>query len=217
MWCGVVCHVVNKHSWLGGRCDHLPLDEGSQNKPWLRKGGADHEALIQVVLDKRWLDQVKKFLNFRTTSDLENFQNHILMYASKRMSYTPFVYKTRTLLAAIDYNKHNGRRPAQNREGKIIYRRKYSKKSEHWSVYAVKETKQYSYIPDLQRAIVKRRLESGTGLPRKQTMRPDDPRRLGVLAKEQPPPTAELVRIQVSRGDRSPRQQDEDETTQANV
>lgn len=94
MWRGVVCHVVNKHSWLGGRCDHLPLDEGSQNKPWLRKGnftqclsvvgirmgvfffllflmtlvvtgGADHEALIQVVLDKRWLDQVKKFLNFR--------------------------------------------------------------------------------------------------------------------------------------------------------
>ena len=74
----------------------------------------------------------------------------------------------------------------------------------------MKETKQYSYIPELQRAIVKKRLDSGTGLPRKQTMRPDDPRRLGVLAVEQPPPTAELVRIQVSRGDRSPRQHDED-------
>jgi len=53
----------------------------------------------------------------RTTSDLESFQNHILMYAAKRMSYTPFVYKTRTLLAAIDYNKHNRRLPARNREG----------------------------------------------------------------------------------------------------
>ncbi|CAL8293151.1 unnamed protein product [Arctogadus glacialis] len=40
---------------------------------------------------------------------LESFQNHVLMYAAKRMGYTPFVYKTRTLLAAIDYNKHNQR------------------------------------------------------------------------------------------------------------
>lgn len=43
------------------------------------------------------------------------------MYAAKRMSYTPFVYKTRTLLAAVDYNKHNGRQPARNQDGKIIY------------------------------------------------------------------------------------------------
>ena len=53
----------------------------------------------------------------RTTSDLENFQNHILMYASKRMAYTPLVYKTRTLLAAIDYNKHNRRAPAVSKTG----------------------------------------------------------------------------------------------------
>ncbi|XP_075325645.1 uncharacterized protein LOC142383795 [Odontesthes bonariensis] len=79
------------HSWVGGECDHLPLDEGSLKKSWLTKGGADHQALIQTVLDRRWLAQAKKFLNFRTTSDLENFQNHILMYASKRMSDTPCV------------------------------------------------------------------------------------------------------------------------------
>ena len=91
MWRGVVCHVVNKHTWVGGGCDHLPLDEGSLNKPWLRKGNftqclsvvgllmgvyfflmtlvdtgaADHQALIQTVLDRRWLAQAKKFLNFR--------------------------------------------------------------------------------------------------------------------------------------------------------
>lgn len=54
---------------------------------------------------------------YRTTSDLENFQNHILMYAGKRFSFTPAVYRTRTLLAAIDYNCHNGRAPARNKDG----------------------------------------------------------------------------------------------------
>lgn len=78
------------------------------------------------------------------------------------------------------------------------YRRKYNKKSKSWSVYTMKEKKQYTYIPEIQRAILARRLRSGSGLPRKQTLRPDDPRRLGVLAPEQPPPTSELVAIHVT-------------------
>ncbi|KAK7130436.1 hypothetical protein R3I93_019927 [Phoxinus phoxinus] len=117
MWVGVLHHVSNEHSWASGFCEHEPLEEGSENKPWIIAGSAAHQALTAIVLEKRWLTQVKKFINFRTTSDLESFQNHILMYAAKRMSYTPFIYKTRTLLAAIDYNKDNRRLPAFNREG----------------------------------------------------------------------------------------------------
>ncbi|XP_056109078.1 uncharacterized protein LOC130086878 [Rhinichthys klamathensis goyatoka] len=117
MWVGVLHHVSNEHSWASGFCEHEPLEEGSENKPWIISGSAAHKALTAIVLEKRWLTQVKKFINFRTTSDLESFQNHILMYAAKCMSYTPFIYKTRTLLAAIDYNKHNRRLPARNQEG----------------------------------------------------------------------------------------------------
>lgn len=64
----------------------------------------------------------------------------------------------------------------------------------------MKEKKQYSYIPDIQRAILSRRLRSGTGLPRNVSIRPDDPRRLGLLASVQPPPTHELVRGHIARG-----------------
>nr|XP_055049509.1 uncharacterized protein LOC129435004 isoform X2 [Misgurnus anguillicaudatus] len=206
MWVGVLHHVCNEHSWATSCCEHEPLDEDSQDKPWIIQGSAAHKALTAVVLEKRWLTLVKKFINFRTTSDLESFQNHILMYAAKRMAYSPFVYKTRTLLAAIDYNKHNQRLPARNRDGQKIYRRKYNKKSKSWSVYTMKEKKHYTYIPEIQRAILARRLGRGSGLPRKQTLRPDDPRRLGVLAPQQPPPTSELVAIHVSRGDRGPRE-----------
>ena len=46
---------------------------------------------------------------FRSTADLEGFNQHILMYAAKRFSYTPPVYRVRNLLAAIDHNKHADR------------------------------------------------------------------------------------------------------------
>ncbi|KAF0044760.1 hypothetical protein F2P81_003918 [Scophthalmus maximus] len=44
---------------------------------------------------------------------LESFQNHILMYASKRQAFTPRVYDSRVVLAALDYNFHR-KRPTQD-------------------------------------------------------------------------------------------------------
>jgi len=38
MWHGVLHHVRNQHSWATGCCDHEPLDESSQNKPWIQEG-----------------------------------------------------------------------------------------------------------------------------------------------------------------------------------
>ncbi|CAL9703628.1 unnamed protein product [Knipowitschia caucasica] len=209
MWSGVIHHVCNKHTWATGSCEHEPLAEESQDKPWIKPGSEAHRVLTEVVFEKRWLTQVKKFINFRSTSDLENFQNHILMYAAKRMSYTLDIYRARTCLAAIDYNKHNRRRPARNKEGQKMYRKSYNKKSTTWSAYEMKEKKTYSYIPEIQKAILAVRLQSGKGLPRRVTMHPDDPRRLGVLAPVQPPPTVELVRAHVSRGDTGPRRLDD--------
>ena len=81
------------------------------------------------------------------------------------------------------------------------YRQYFNKKSKRWSVYVLKESKGYHYIPDLQKAILAERLGSGMGLPRIQGLRPDDPRRLGLLAATQPPSTFELVTAQVSRGE----------------
>lgn len=56
-----------------------------------------------------------------TTSDLEAFQNHILMYAGKRFAYSPPVYEARTLLAAIDYNHHNNRPAARDSKGNKMW------------------------------------------------------------------------------------------------
>ncbi|KAK0144638.1 hypothetical protein N1851_016980 [Merluccius polli] len=75
MWHGVLHNVRNQHSWATGCCEHEPLDEDSQNKPWIQQGSAAHQALTAIVLDKRWLSQVKKFINFRYASTV--MQSHM--------------------------------------------------------------------------------------------------------------------------------------------
>lgn len=79
-------------------------------------------------------------------------------------------------------------------------KRFYSKKSKRYRVNTVKVAKDYSYIPQLQRNILGKRLESGGGLARRRSLRPDDPRALGLLPGVVPPPTAELAQAQIRRG-----------------
>lgn len=48
-----------------------------------------------------------------------------------------------------------------------------------------------------------KRLDSASGLSRRRTLKPDDPRALGNLPDVPPPPTAEFVHAQLHRGDAS--------------
>ena len=84
-----------------------------------------------------------------------------------------------------------------------IYRHKrvYSKKSQRYRVHTVKEAKDYSYISDLQKNILEKRLSSSKGLPKRRNIQPNDPRALGPLSGIVPPPTAELVETQRRRGE----------------
>ncbi|KAK7149285.1 hypothetical protein R3I94_008802 [Phoxinus phoxinus] len=85
-------------------------------------------------------------------------------------------------------------------KGNVSQKRVYSKKSKRYRVYTVKEQKDYSNIPQLQTKILQSRLNSAGGLPRRRSLRPDDPRAFGLLPGIVPPPTTELVQIQVCRG-----------------
>ncbi|KAG1940222.1 hypothetical protein F2P79_016715 [Pimephales promelas] len=72
-----------------------------------------------------------------------------------------------------------------------------TKKSRKWSLYVIKEDKDYAYIRDLQSAIIeKKRLSSA--VPRKCKKRPDDPRQYGVLSGIPAPFTGELLDTLVS-------------------
>ncbi|KAF3833297.1 hypothetical protein F7725_026962 [Dissostichus mawsoni] len=120
MWTGLLHHVTGEHSWALGACHHGPLLE-SREKEWIQQGSVAHQRLTDIILGARWLKNVHKYLRFRSTADLESFNNHILMYASKRFSFSPTVYAARTLLAGLDYNHHIHRPAKRKEDGSIQY------------------------------------------------------------------------------------------------
>lgn len=198
-WVGILHHVCNIHAWELGSCQHDHLGD-QQGKPWIERDSRSHKALVGIILNKRWQKDVHKYLRFRSTAHLESFQNHILMYASKRQAFSYQVYEARVLLAALDYNFHRNRPAIRNAEGQPIFKRKYNKNARRYSVYALKSGKGYEYIPELQARVLKARVASGVGMPRTRTIRDDDPRRLGLVPPIPPPPMSQLVQMQVSRG-----------------
>ncbi|XP_074469043.1 uncharacterized protein LOC141754103 [Sebastes fasciatus] len=188
LWIGIIYHVCGRHTWAVGSCHHDHLENFS-HKELIQENSATYKTLLSILQNKRWLKDVHKYLTFRSTADLEAFQSHILMYATKRFKFSPPVYEARVLLAALDYNFHLNRPPVLSKDGKKIFKRLYNKHTRRWSVYAVKTPKTYGYIRELQARIVAKRVSSGVGVPSTRTQRPDDPQRLDPLPLIPPPPT----------------------------
>ncbi|CAL8235878.1 unnamed protein product [Boreogadus saida] len=118
MWAGVLHHVTGEHVWALGACQHGPLVEDKE-KDWIARNSVAHQRLTEIILDDRWLRGVHKYLHFRSTAELESFHNHILMYASKRFSFSPPVYAARVMLAGLDYNHHLHRTARRKADGSI--------------------------------------------------------------------------------------------------
>lgn len=206
LWVGVLHHVQNEHEWAlsyvglsPGSCSHGELEE-NRDKEWIEKGSPAHLALTKIVLDKRFLNNIHYYLNFRSTSNLEIFNNHILMYASKRISYSPPVYRARNILAALDYNLSVDLPTDTRKDGTTRYHRTYSKKTGRWTVVQRKTQKTYSHISDIMRKILQSRLESVGGMHQAAELAEGDPRRISrTIAPKSPPPTTELVVKKKSR------------------
>uniref|UniRef100_A0A8C1NIN4 Uncharacterized protein n=1 Tax=Cyprinus carpio TaxID=7962 RepID=A0A8C1NIN4_CYPCA len=194
LWLGLLYHVTNEDRWVLGSCQHADLEFGGTQQ-WLEQGSMAHEALKSIVRNKRWLNEVHKYLNFRSffehihilsTADLESFQNHILMYASKRTAFSPPVFEARMLLAAMDYNYHKDRPELCKSDGSKQYRRLYKKNARRYMLYTQKTSKTYGYIPELQAMILQKRL-AGKGM-------------YGPLPPVLAPTIEELLHTQVRRG-----------------
>ncbi|XP_069107077.1 uncharacterized protein [Argopecten irradians] len=206
LWYPLIHHVVDEHEWLlpyssSGTyaCQHNTLEDAT-DKEWLVKDGPAHRALRKIIFDKRFINRIPYFTNFRSTAELENFQQHILMYAAKRFAYSPPVYAARNQLAALDYNANVGRAVKVNKDGKTRYRRMFNKKSGRWTVVTDKEAKNYDHIKQLLNRVAVARLNDREGMSGKQELSATDPRRISrTIAPVTPPPTSQLVEEKKSR------------------
>ncbi|XP_052779482.1 uncharacterized protein LOC128216843 [Mya arenaria] len=150
----VLNHVSNRHEWGHGGCNHGPLTDGEKQKEWINPTGIEMETLEKIITAPRFLNTMKYYVTCQTTSELESFNNHILMYVSKRHAYSYDVYKCRCQIAAIDYMKHLDRPYRKNKKGSPCSARKYSKSANCWSVQPLKVAKDYTHIPGLMKNII---------------------------------------------------------------
>ncbi|XP_071482700.1 uncharacterized protein [Diadema antillarum] len=203
-WRGIVHHVCNTHEWLltggyGGqpRCEHGDLPERQE---WLSPGTPPHDALVRIVLDKKFINTLVKFVNFRHTGELESLHNHILMYCAKRYSFGYAAYRARNLLAMIDYQEHKDRPMALDKEGAPKVRAKWSKHAGDWVLFKVRAPKNYNYLPGLMTRILQRRLSDSKPVHRAAEPLPTDPRKIREsLARHPQPSMEELLQKRKSR------------------
>lgn len=199
-WRGLVHHVTGKHTWaladvdgITG-CTHGELEDDPERKEWMEAGGLAHSALNKIVFETRFINNIPYFVNFRHTGVLESINSHQLMYAAKRYAYSYPAYKARCMLSLIDYQMHKDRDVKKNKNGEIMYKKLYSKRTNTWSVYAEKVPKEYSYIKDILTDIIERRLGDEEPLKRHIPMAQEDPRRIApTTAKVPPPKTADIL------------------------
>ena len=65
-WFGVLHHVCGEHVWAGGACKHSPDETGTSGKTYLAKSSKAVTALREVVLDKKWLNNLEFYVRFRS-------------------------------------------------------------------------------------------------------------------------------------------------------
>ncbi|XP_052285882.1 uncharacterized protein LOC127881787 [Dreissena polymorpha] len=199
LWFALLHHVTNEHSWVldcgGGicECSHGPLTD-ERELEWLEKGSAAHDALREIICDRRFLNNIPYYLNARSTAELETLNSLVLMYAAKRFSYTPPVYRARNLLAALDHNYHLQREQKLNKDGSARVCQSFNKKSARWTVRPVKEQKTYPHMATLIRNVFQLRLSADKPLSSVLCLAESDPRRISRnIAPVEPPSKKELI------------------------
>ena len=113
---------------------------------------------------------------------------------------TKHTYILRIQLAVLEHNHHINRESRRNKNGEVMYQRKYRKQSKRWDVTPILASKDYSYIPKLMDVISRERASSDVNLKHKQLEPLHHPNNIQKTIGHRPPEnTSELVATKLSR------------------
>ena len=103
-------------------------------------------------------------------------------------------------MAILDHNAHLERGYARNKDGDIIYHRKYRKQSKKWDASPSKQKKQYKYISELLDKIERKRTDTTFNVKTKSVLASDHPARIQrTIGHSEPPMTTDIVTKKQSR------------------
>ncbi|XP_057308719.1 uncharacterized protein LOC130647027 [Hydractinia symbiolongicarpus] len=153
-WLSLLCHVKNKHKWESNKiyhkCEHSKLSKLEQrSKKWLMEGAPAYKALESVVRAKSLLRDLKYFVEFKHTGNLEVYHSLYNKYCPKRLHFSFAGMIARSQLAVLDFNAGAGSSHAQTSSGEHRYKQQYSRITDSWVVKKVYTEKQRSYVEDI--------------------------------------------------------------------
>ena len=121
-WPSVLHHIANIHEWghseIFTHCEHEPpTAEEIKSTPWLKLDSPAHNALKEVVTEKKLLGDLQKMTKFAHTGSLEVYHSMLTKYCPKRQHFSYEGMQARTMLAALDHNNNTGRGQATTKGG----------------------------------------------------------------------------------------------------
>ena len=162
-WISLAHHIANNHTWIGETmigCEHGALTDSERAETdWLELNSAAHNALKDVIFNKKLLKDIEKLSQFCHTGSLESYHAMLLKYVPKRQHYSHAGMNARLQLAALDHNHNVGRLVAVKKDGSEILSQVFSKMRKTWVVKNVYEKKSYTYLNELMSRVVERRLD----------------------------------------------------------
>jgi hypothetical protein len=138
----VLNHVSNIHTWEGKEvhgCAHGPIDANEcRLKKWIAVGSQEYLALKSIIMDKRFIKDLRQCTNFLHTGVIEAFHSKKLKVAPKRIYIPQRSMVLKTILAILDHNynvkrKIIGSRPVFSKATKKkVHRNIYTASSNEW-------------------------------------------------------------------------------------
>ena len=197
-WISIVHHTADIHSWdsadIYHKCPHppIPRDE-ARKKRWLRPGSAAHDALREVVFDKKLLKDIQLLSLCCHTGNLEVYHSVQTRYIPKRQHFSYKGMVARTQLAALDHNANTGRQQATVTRGanlgELQYKLVFPKNTKEWVAKPKMEKTSRDYLNPILDAIVDRKRQK----PRDRSATLTAPHIPKNIASKPTPPRADVI------------------------
>ena len=103
-WTSLLHHLSDIHSFEENKSFRLCAHGEIEPRAWLVPGLPAHNALKTLVMDKRLLNLLPYFTEFKHTGNLEVYHSLLLKYCPKRLRFSHNGMIARTQLAVMHFN-----------------------------------------------------------------------------------------------------------------
>ena len=121
------------------------------------RGSHAHEALKDVVLNKRLLKDIGKLNLFCHTGGLEVYHSVMTKFCPKREHFPYKGMLARTHLAALEHNHNVNRIHATTTTGEKRYKLEHRKAKKEWIVRPIYESMSNSHLNDMMKEVIEKR------------------------------------------------------------